>query len=689
MLLWKSAFAALAAAMITPKVEASNGLDDFQPQNIKPMSGDQLLRARLQMETMEEKATEQQKQSQPSHRRLFRWDDLKFWDTSHHYKWVFHDGFDPYNETGYRYARSDTQYSRYSQAYRMLGGYIDCDHPKDSGSQDQNNDNNGDSGSGCARWMMWAAYVNKNYSSQQGESRYLESYYNGTSDEYEKAANDDNSYYNYGTDDVYQNRDNTNMYYYANKRENNLDCGDQGSGWRLLGVYRQEFYQYYEQISKHMWAIDDASYVVALAGLSYMSDSDCTYAGKDYNGNKLYAGPQPLYGGYFQMGMYTDSYCVTLDNSGYTYDDFAAKTDLDLGCDDSDDDGASCFTQQQYYGNNNEDRRELGNNTDDTTSSSSYYNQGNFDYKVSDLSEAYEVWNSTQEYTMANFNTVYQDFMSCTPCMDYPTYQDGFFNGNTGYQEDDLVNQCWKFYSHDSYTCNGECQYFGLDQGTVNAPLYSDTYYGSDSGGYSGSTSSSSGSSSGNSGGSSSGNTQQNSGSSYNSRGTASRLFLESSDRDAFLSNTFILSSMIIFLTALSSYYCMGGSTSSLKNDMFEKQCCADDTTIREDELVSPAELQIDEIPDADDSPYYKPAPEPYNLVKSDTAANITKTRRTRGRSSTRRNDHVSSGSDDSDDKDEPLTVHAHQPVIVEAYSESTEASSRDEDYYKPPAHVY
>ena len=32
-----------------------------------------------------------------------------------------------------------------------------------------------------------------------------------------------------------------------------LDCHSPDTEWRLLGVYRQEFYQFLEQISKHVW----------------------------------------------------------------------------------------------------------------------------------------------------------------------------------------------------------------------------------------------------------------------------------------------------------------------------------------------------------------------------------------------------------------------------------------------------
>ena len=51
-------------------------------------------------------------------------------------------------------------YDKWAQAYRMLGGYIDCDHDKDGDSHDSgdnNNDNYSDDGSACSRWMMWAA----------------------------------------------------------------------------------------------------------------------------------------------------------------------------------------------------------------------------------------------------------------------------------------------------------------------------------------------------------------------------------------------------------------------------------------------------------------------------------------------------------------------------------------------------
>ena len=41
--------------------------------------------------------------------------------------------------------------------------------------------------------------------------------------------------------------------YYGNDARGSLDCHSPDTDWKLIGVYRQEFYQYIEQISKHLW----------------------------------------------------------------------------------------------------------------------------------------------------------------------------------------------------------------------------------------------------------------------------------------------------------------------------------------------------------------------------------------------------------------------------------------------------
>jgi hypothetical protein len=56
------------------------------------------------------------------------------------------------------FADPTESYDKWAQAYRMLGGYIDCDHQKD-GDDHHSGDNNQEesNGNACSRWMIWAA----------------------------------------------------------------------------------------------------------------------------------------------------------------------------------------------------------------------------------------------------------------------------------------------------------------------------------------------------------------------------------------------------------------------------------------------------------------------------------------------------------------------------------------------------
>lgn len=224
--------------------------------------------------------------------------------------------------------------------------------------------------------------------------------------------------------------------YFGDNAEGSLDCHSPDSNWKLIGVYRQEFYQYIEQISKHLWAIDEYEYVVALAGLDYMSDDECRGIGYDEQGNQLYADVQPTAGGQFQMSLYSDAQCLTLNTqTSYTYDDFAEKGDMDLGSKDE--------------GGNDDDRY-----------------------------QAYQYWQDTQEATLTNLNTVYNDFRYCTSCVDYPTYQDGYFIGDDGTDDDDLINQCWKFYSHDSFNAGADELAMATAQGSITHIKYNGQSFG-------------------------------------------------------------------------------------------------------------------------------------------------------------------------------------------------------------------
>lgn len=185
-----------------------------------------------------------------------------------------------------------------------------------------------------------------------------------------------------------------------------------------------------------MWAVNDYEYVVALAGLSYMTKYECFQVGKDNNGNAIKASVAPQPYGKWEIALYTDDYCLTPDTSlGMTYDDFGLGSDVNLGSKDK--------------------------------------NNGNDDYQ-----SVQQWWYDAQEYTLTNLNDVYEEFKYCTSCVDYPTYQDGYFIGDYGTDDDDLINQCWKFYSHSSYTCEAECIAMAHAQGGILSIKYGDSVFG-------------------------------------------------------------------------------------------------------------------------------------------------------------------------------------------------------------------
>ena len=223
-----------------------------------------------------------------------------------------------------------------------------------------------------------------------------------------------------------------------------MDCHSPDTHWELLGVYRQEFYQFIEQISKHLWAYDEYEYIVALAGLSYMTNYECFAVGADNSGNTIYASVAPKSEGRFEMALYTDDYCLQPNNNlGKTYDSFGLTTSM----------------------NNNDKNDKNGNNNNNNNNN--YDNSGYYDW-----------WTAAQEYTFTNLNDVYESFRYCTSCMDYPTYQDGYFIGDDGTDDGDLINQCWKFYSHNSYTCESDCIAMGHAQGTILSVTIDGTTFG-------------------------------------------------------------------------------------------------------------------------------------------------------------------------------------------------------------------
>lgn len=287
---------------------------------------------------------------------------------------------------------------------------------------------------------MWLLqYANPNYQGY-GISEYIntggDDYYGDPYENYGQlsgggncARNDDGSYHcgnNNNNRNNNNNKKNTNQEY-----SSRLDCHTLDNDWLLLGVYKEQFYDYFEQISKHLWHYSSYEYTIATKGLDYMGDGDCEWVGTNQYGDYLYKAPMPLQGGGFIIGLYVDDQCLV----------------------PNDDDTVNADSVGGNYYNQKIDWND-------------YYGYGNGYGNV-----------NVEEYTMTLFNEVYESFKYCTLCLDYPSYQDGYFNGD-GYDGDDLINQCWKFYSHDTYICDTECVATADAQGTINAFRYGQKVYG-------------------------------------------------------------------------------------------------------------------------------------------------------------------------------------------------------------------
>jgi len=365
----------------------------------------------------------------PQHQWIRR---MAWWDSFATFGNVIPSDYKPYDDG---YANSGYEYDYWAQGYRMLGGFIDCDWRQGEGEPDGDGGGDGqrqrrnaerdlsgdNTDDACGRWMMWAAYVNPNY---QG----------GGYNEY------------FGDDDG---------------DVSALDCHSPDTEWELIGVYRQEFYQFIEQISKHLWAVDDYEYATALGGLAYMTDADCRQMG-DY-----YGGVLPLEGGTFQMSAFEDSACL-YPLSDITFDDLGgggrraleeaggANEERDLSGEDD-----NCRRRLEQINEQRELEDGNGGNNDG----------GDFDC---------DYYDAAQEYTLTDLNEVYDTYRYCTLCIDYPTYQDGYLIGDDGMDEDDLINQCWKFHSHDSYTCNGDCMAKGSMQGSIIEVSVGSTTFGTE-----------------------------------------------------------------------------------------------------------------------------------------------------------------------------------------------------------------
>jgi len=321
--------------------------------------------------------------------------------------WNGYSGTDPYNDPIYTNIGTEEDpyagysYDEWAMGWRILGGYVDCTMKMDY--EDDRRKLNDDGDGGCERWILWAAYYNP--------------YYKGN-EYYDYVEYDDDGHEAYRQENLYDD-------VYKGSHQSQLDCHDDSSAWELVGVYRIDIGTFLEQLTKHVWAYNDWQYTAVYSASNYIGDGDCEQIGQGNDGTYLYGALRPIEGGYFMMGVYLDQDCLLATND-YTYDDVAGS----------------------YYADYNANGQNKYQYVDD-------------DYVGNQMS-AWKI--NAKEDTLEMFNDALEDFRSCSPCVDYPSYQDGY--------EDDGINQCYKFYSHGGYNCRGECLKIAAKQGTITNIRY-------------------------------------------------------------------------------------------------------------------------------------------------------------------------------------------------------------------------
>jgi hypothetical protein len=180
---------------------------------------------------------------------------------------------------------AETYYDEYSQAWRYLGFYIDCNQAEDGYHERLLQED--ESYTGCLRYLMWAAYVDLDYEG-------------GGIGEY--------SFYNRheGTWD-------TTSCIAADGRCAPMDCHLPETNFKLLGVFKeQNFGQWMEQLFKHegicVWTDEEYEF---MQDERRVWPEGCTMMGiTDESGNYLYVDLKPQAHGFMDVGVYTDAQCI-------------------------------------------------------------------------------------------------------------------------------------------------------------------------------------------------------------------------------------------------------------------------------------------------------------------------------------------------------------------------------------------
>lgn len=214
------------------------------------------------------------------------------------------NAYNPYDIQPFVEGASD--YDAYQQAWRYLGFMIDCDESYGADDDGGGGSGSGDelTGEGCHRYVIWAAYVDLDYSGGGiGEYQYWDRWnqeWNTVPCNYAEDGSGDNS--GSGDNDGDGNR--------CAK----MDCHLDDTHWSLLGFFKHKSYDdWMEQLFKHegycIWTDNEYEF---MNSARETWPSGCTLSGSTFsNGDPVYYDVKPLAGGSITLGLYKDTQCVS------------------------------------------------------------------------------------------------------------------------------------------------------------------------------------------------------------------------------------------------------------------------------------------------------------------------------------------------------------------------------------------
>lgn len=187
------------------------------------------------------------------------------------------------------FADGEVVYDEYQQAWRYLGFMIDCDSSNDDDDGDGGGgSNDGGTGEGCTRFVVWAAYVDLRYEG-------------GGTGEYQYWDTNKNKW------------DSSSCLYSDGSRCAKMDCHSKTTHFSLLGIFKHKSYDdWMEQLFKHegycVWTSSEYSFMDG-ARDAWPQGCTATYTITN-DGDTIYYDLKPTSGSGMTIGLYTDTRCV-------------------------------------------------------------------------------------------------------------------------------------------------------------------------------------------------------------------------------------------------------------------------------------------------------------------------------------------------------------------------------------------